>query len=222
MNRISMILLLCVGHAGVAATSVHGAIVAMHDPAVVGNGNAPLDSMNLTLDTATGREWLDLTLSQAMTYNAMVAQLGPGGMFDGFQHASNDDVLELWTHLGLSSSSFPSFSSVADGGVLADAAIDLLGETGTTSGIRFTQGTTTAVPFGTNHQILTIRDDGDSTTVGNGSVGDGTGGAQIGHWLFRQQSVAVPEPSSGVLMVGVVLGGVVVRRWNLRRGPQVA
>ena len=195
----------------VFATSVHAAILTANDPTILGNGNLPDDGYNLTVDTETGYEWLDLSLSMGITYNTMISELGPGGMFEGFQHASNDDVLDLWTKFGLPTDSFPSVSSLADGGTLADSFIDIAGETGTAfSGTwSFTQGTTTS-SYGANHVVLIVRNDGTSATAGNGGVGDGTAGAQIGHWLYRTN---VPEPSTLVLLAS---GAVALLAWRRR------
>jgi hypothetical protein len=67
----------------------------------LGNGNVPDDGMNLSFDASTDFEWLDLSLSTSYTYNFVNTQLGPGGLFAGFQRASNADVIQLWTNLGL-------------------------------------------------------------------------------------------------------------------------
>lgn len=188
----------------------HAAIVTLHDPTIVGNGSSPDDGMNLTFDTSTNFEWLDITLSLGVTTNDMLTELGSGGMFEGFNHASNGQVIQLFQNLGLATSNFPAFSSLSDGGVLADAAIDILGESGvTSSGIRFSQGTTTDMFTVTSQRVAVIRNDGvTSTTAGNGGVGVGTSGAQIGHFLFRR---VVPEPNTlGLLLIGTL--GVVAKR----------
>lgn len=198
--------------------SAQAFVTPLHDPTVIGNGNVPDDGFNLSFDASTDFEWLDLSLSTSMSYNNMIAQLGPGGLFDGFQHASNADVIQLWTNLGLPTGSFPSFSSVSDGGFVADSAIDLLSETGVTASFRFAQGTTTSISTPANHQVLTVRHDlpisrsADSTTAGNGGLGDATGGSQIGHWLYRDRS-PVPEPSTfTILGTAIAAASATLRR----------
>jgi hypothetical protein len=193
------------------------AVIPVHDPTVVGNGNVPSDGFNLSLDTSTDFEWLDLSLSTSMSYNSMIAQLGPGGLFDGFQHASNAEVVQLWTNLGLPSGSFPAISSVNDGGVLADSAIDLLTQTGINATFRVTQGTSTNVVAPGNHRVLTIRHNLPptiSTTLGNGGLGDTVAGGEIGHWLYRDRS-PVPEPSPLAIMGMAIAAAVAIRS---RRG----
>lgn len=185
--------------------SAQAVVTPLHDPTVIGNGNVPDDGMNLSFDASTDFEWLDLSLSTSYTYNFVNTQLGPGGLFAGFQRASNADVIQLWTNLGLPTNSFPSFSDLADGGASGDAAIDLLSQTGINSSIRFVAGTTTDVTSPANHRVLTVRHDlpisrgANSTTAGNGGLGDATGGAQIGHWLYRDRS-PVPEPSTFAIL----------------------
>lgn len=43
----------------------------------------------LTLDTSTGLEWLDLSQTDAMSYNSVVAELGIGGLYEGFRYATS-------------------------------------------------------------------------------------------------------------------------------------
>ena len=193
------------------AEDSQAAIVAAHDPTIIGNGFPPDDGLNLTFDSSTNLEWLDITLSLGVTTNAALAELGPGGIFAGFSHASNAQVTQLFQNMGLATGNYPGITSLADGGVLADAAIDILGESGvTSSGIRFSQGTTTDMLTVTSQRVATIRNDGvSSITAGNGGVGTDTSGFQIGHFLVR--STIVPEPTStGLIVLGCV--GLFLRR----------
>ena len=38
----------------------------------------------ITLDTATGLRWLDVTLSTGISYDEILVELEPGGTFEGF------------------------------------------------------------------------------------------------------------------------------------------
>lgn len=61
----------------------------------------------LTLDTATGLEWLDLTQTDLeLSFNQMLVQLGPGGAFEGFRYATEAEVLTLLTNAGIDTSVF--------------------------------------------------------------------------------------------------------------------
>lgn len=55
------------------------------------------DGFNLTVDDVTGLEWLDLTVTAGRTYEDIVGldgtdELGPGGDFEGFRHATDLEV----------------------------------------------------------------------------------------------------------------------------------
>ena len=55
----------------------------------------------LTLDTNTGLEWLDLTVTENMSVTTVSAQFGSGGSYEGFQYASAGEVGQLFTDAGL-------------------------------------------------------------------------------------------------------------------------
>lgn len=55
----------------------------------------------LTYDTATGLEWLDLTVTAGMSYNEVAAELEGGGAYDGFAFASEQQVTELFNSADL-------------------------------------------------------------------------------------------------------------------------
>ncbi len=52
----------------------------------------------ITRDTVTNLDWLDLTETNDMSYNDVSAQLGAGGMFEGFRYATNAEVIALWSN----------------------------------------------------------------------------------------------------------------------------
>lgn len=79
----------------VVGTAADAALISMDDP-TFGVGS-------LTRDTETGYEWLDLTITQAMSYDDVAAQLGLGGTFEGFSTASTSQFMELVQHGGWSS-----------------------------------------------------------------------------------------------------------------------
>jgi len=60
---------------------------------------APGDG-RLILDRKTGLEWSAIAAPNA-PYNDVVTQFGPGGAFEGFRYASTNEVLELWSHAGI-------------------------------------------------------------------------------------------------------------------------
>ncbi len=70
------------------------AVLEPRDDPVFGDGS-------ITYDTATGFEWLDLTESLNKSFNDVSAQLGPGGAYEGFRHATKDEVLNLFNGNGV-------------------------------------------------------------------------------------------------------------------------
>jgi len=57
---------------------------------------------SITRDTDTGLEWLDLTHSYNQTFVYVASQFGPGQAYDGFRHATSDEVKLYWEHGGIS------------------------------------------------------------------------------------------------------------------------
>jgi hypothetical protein len=50
------------------------------------------DGFNILRDTTTGLDWLDLDLSVGWTTAAILNEFGPGGAFEGFHHATIEEV----------------------------------------------------------------------------------------------------------------------------------
>lgn len=49
----------------------------------------------ITHDSSTGMDWLDLSMTSGMSYNAVQAELGAGGHFSGFRYATHEEVGHL-------------------------------------------------------------------------------------------------------------------------------
>ena len=62
---------------------------------------AIVDMGNITRDTTTGLDWLDLTETNGRIYNDISSKLGAGQEFDGWCYASSEDVQALWKNLGV-------------------------------------------------------------------------------------------------------------------------
>ena len=60
----------------------------------------------LLLDTSTGLQWLDLSVTANQSYNEVQAQLQQGGTYDGFRYATRDEVLHLWAEANITDTSF--------------------------------------------------------------------------------------------------------------------
>jgi hypothetical protein len=61
---------------------------------------ALLDNGNHTSDTATGLDWLDLTVTRGQSYDQVVAQMGAGGPYEGWRHATRAEVRQFWINAG--------------------------------------------------------------------------------------------------------------------------
>jgi hypothetical protein len=56
-----------------------------------------VDNGRITLDTVTGFEWLDVNLTEGISYYGLKEQFKPGGDFEGYRHATEREVQELFS-----------------------------------------------------------------------------------------------------------------------------
>ncbi|MFC1773854.1 VPLPA-CTERM sorting domain-containing protein [Pseudomonadota bacterium] len=56
---------------------------------------------NLLFDTVTNMRWLDLSVTADISHDTVVTNLGTGGLFEGWRLATQEEVLELWGHAGI-------------------------------------------------------------------------------------------------------------------------
>jgi hypothetical protein len=188
----------------VAATEASAALV---------SENSSYGANTLTLDTSTGLEWLDLTLTQNLSINQVSGQLGAGQQFAGFQYAHASDLHTLFLNGGVSTE--PLFDSTAASDITAVTnLISLLGQT-------FTQNTIGEGIFGTQGWTADHRFFPDDAEAGRVSIqqnfancpcadalafSSGLASALdadpgIGSFLIRPFTPAVPEPSTWAMMI---------------------
>ncbi len=87
-----------------------------------------IDLGNVTRDTTTGLEWLDLTETNNRTYvDISVNQLGAGGEFEGWRVATTSEALTLWNNFGITSPFFGSINIGTDDYADFLYAVSLLG-----------------------------------------------------------------------------------------------
>ena len=65
--------------------------------------NIPLGKgfYNITKDTQTGLEWLDIWSSRYMDYDQLISELGIGGTFEGFRLATQEQLETFFGNAGL-------------------------------------------------------------------------------------------------------------------------
>lgn len=61
---------------------------------------APGDA-HLLFDTDTGLQWLDLSVTANQSYNYVTSNFGPGQIYEGFRVATQTEVIEMWSHVGI-------------------------------------------------------------------------------------------------------------------------
>jgi hypothetical protein len=165
-----------------------------------------------TLDTTTGFRWLDVTLSTPFSYDQLLPELAPGGVFAGYTLATADDVLALWAHAGIDEGSLGVFTSENFRPIVQ--LMSLVGITGLNTGnldnvnfFDFTAGHIKSGPGGGGFvDVMTISADPDPTMTGRpdiGGVPSNNPNNEHGAWLFLRP---VPEPGdTHLLLAGLVL-----------------
>ena len=108
---------------------------------------------NISEDSNNGLQWLDWTATENMSFNEVVAQTVPGGMLEGWRHATQDEVACLLNDSGLPIDQFPLLSMDA-GGANASTFIDVLGD-----GMNLL-ATIDSPNGGGGHQAIAVRSDG--------------------------------------------------------------
>lgn len=150
----------------------------------------------VTRDTATGLEWLDLTLTTNLSVNAILGGAG-GWLASGWRYPAPYDLFHLWTNGGIVEISL--FGSPAN---LAGIALltGLLGETSTVGDIG-TFGLALegcAGPCAGLNFLASLS----GGQVGVASMSDAAfdldySNPVYGHWLVRD---AIPEPATALLL----------------------
>jgi hypothetical protein len=187
------------------------ALVGFSDGAlIVRDWQVPGDGA-LTLDTATGLQWLDLTVAAQRSVIDVSGQLCQGCEFAGFRYAHESEVRTLLSHADIPGQ-LGDWDSINYEPILD--LQELIGLTrasfGETFGATGDQGASTAYVLGIGIQQ---QSNPASSVFEQGRVltndvitPDRT--AFIGHWLVTP----VPEPSTALLM-GLGIAGLASRRY---------
>jgi hypothetical protein len=178
---------------------------------------------SLVLDTNTGLEWLNLQFSQRLSGRQVLAQTGPGGTFAGFQYATRDQFVTLFTEVfgtsdllhtlgGLDLSATINFATLfgptgaqfctpfcpPGGTQQLPTLFGLFGPVGPKGGTSIFFSYSTAPDMAGECCVLTGASDTDFLSQG----------VDLGSFL-----VAVPEPTLPILSVGLLgIAAVMLRR----------
>ncbi len=170
-----------------SASSASAMLVKLTDPTSPGGAN------NVTRDTDTGLEWLDWTASTNISYSTMITMFDLGDTYEGWRHATSDEVRGLFEGFVLPTSAWPSVSFVVGDGA-ALSFFEHLGATSPTITEAIVEGEVSVC--GTPRCVVKAEaDSGFSVTSGDVAVSDGFPQVAVGHALVRSPS-AIPEPSA--------------------------
>lgn len=178
----------------------------------------------ITRDTVSGLEWLDLAVTQGISWGTVESELAPGGAYDGFRFALREEFEQLAINAGatlpsvfpnlanspavssliaLLGQTFLDFNPSAGGPVSYSCGV-LSGLSGEGSGAQGTyRDTACFVDSALGGQIIPFYDIQYSTESGR---------AFTGTWLVRP----VPAPATAALLSSALLAVGVLR---LRRRP---
>jgi hypothetical protein len=181
----------------------------------------------LTYDDVNQREWLDLTQTQLFNftgdtleqrYQAVIAEVAPGGMFEGFNVAIEDDVRSLSQSAGINTMTL----SYSVNGSVSSELILMLGNTLDSSNLLANQSATGFVANESNglssvwvvsnlnartESHAGFRDLSRTLEPAYGFFGPPPSLPTSGVWLYRQ----IPEPSSfRILVYSTIVAAIVV------------
>lgn len=189
------------------------------------NANALLiDNGLTTTDTSTGFEWLDVTATQGKSVNEVLSGFG-GFVNSGYRYATTDEVINLWSALGINTLDQP-LESLAAPVSLGHALFGLTTDAIVNNEVfQLTAGfTDPASAIGPTNDISTLilRLEGSfgSVTTSGGCSGFGDSCLDVvrndwGSWLVRTNS---PSPGISAPATISLLGLAVAGLGWIRRG----
>lgn len=167
---------------------------------------AIIDHVDYLSDSATGLDWLDVTKTANMSYNAVSGQLGAGGTYEGWRYATGDEFNGLvgnYTGAVIAPGTYGQVDQEVD---KIDGLVSLLGATRNTgTGLEYTFGLLSDTDNQNHWAALIYNDDVTTATQDYSSAHywrfspDGTD-SFLGSFLVRDTTSNVPEPASIALL----------------------
>ena len=183
-----------------AGLSAKGALVQGTDPTFGPN--------SLTIDTSTDLAWLNLNYSLGLSYDQVLADTAPGGLFSGYRFATASEVLGLYDSAGipdngngyypLGTPSILSLISLVGPMAPYQGEPSIYGLTGTTTS-QGLQASAAIYASGLNSTLEFLVTSGPG--IYDFAYNPSLSSAGIGSWLVKE----VPEPSVGVIAIGGLL-----------------
>ena len=166
-------------------------------------GDASFGPNSITVDTSTGLGWLNLADTSGLSYQQVLSDTQPGGMFNGFRFATVEEVLGLYSSAGipgtgyypLSTPAIPSlFSLIGTSGII-NGQPGMLALSGTPS---VTGGYCAPAIYavGINAVEQYWANDG-GVNAGGTAYGSTSSYPELSSWLVK----AVPEPMDASLFI---------------------
>lgn len=178
--------------------------------AFVSLGHPTFGADSITWDTDTGFGWLDVEETVGRAANDVTANLGPGGEFEGFRFAVEDEVLDLFRNAGIPDVPDRSAANIAP----AQALMDFIGSTTFQAGIGDGREVAASLATGQGVDLDGTFQNQVPMMIAGGNVGRNPAFEYPGvaNWLVAE--TVIPEPATFALAaLGLAgLGGYVRRR----------
>lgn len=156
---------------------------------------------SVTVDTSTGLGWLNLSFTTDLSYNQVIAETQPGGIFAGFSFATVQQVDGLYASAGIpATGNYPQatpaiaylFSLIGTTG-LYNGYPGFIARSGTSFGAGNTAGNyAPAIYLFHADSVLTY-----TVSVTQQGSAPGNAAPDLGNWLVEE----VPEPVSAQLFI---------------------
>lgn len=93
------------------ASTTASLVLSMNASAAIMNADWQIAGDNLiTVDTDSGLEWLDITVTTSRSYNDVSSKLGSGEEFDGWRYATALEISGFWDAFGGDSTHYDGWS----------------------------------------------------------------------------------------------------------------